>query len=249
MRILPGATVICWEWLTVTDKEFIEVFSRQKKAFLKDFEKEAPKTRPNAASTNVDHKKVLDWFERWLKGEGVAASPKGERLRVKGRAQNREQITKSFDQFVDLVLQQAKEMLAARNIGIVYSLPGQSLGISESWKCVKVFGNTDIYFRIGRTRPRKGPRKGEEILVLDLVMDGNKKQVFLPLLKYKDEIEGALGDRLERELPKVEATGKYRLKIMLPIDLVERGDVRAAARKFVDFIAATKPYLNQLGVD
>lgn len=235
----------------MTDKEFLEAFSRQKKAFLKDFEKEAPKTRPNSASSNIEHKKVLDWFERWLKGEAVEKSPRRERVRnrVKEKAQSREQITRSFDQFVDMVLHQAKEMLADRDIDIVYSLPGQSLGISESWKCVKAFGNKDIYFRIGRTRPRKGPRKGEEILVLDLVMDGHKKQVFLPLLQYKDEIEKNLGDKLERELPKVEATGKYRLKIMLPIELVERGDVREAAQKFVDFIASTKPFLNKLGVD
>lgn len=234
----------------MTDKDFIEAFSQQKKAFLKNFGQDASKTKSDA-SPALDHKKVLDWFERWLRGEAVVSPRKREQIseKIKERVREREQSSISFEQFVDMVLQQSKDMLAARDININFSLPGQSLGISESWKCVKAFGNNDIYYRIGKTRPRKGPRKGEELLVLDLVMDGYKKQVFIPLLERKDEIEENIGDNLERELPKVEATGKYRFKLLLPFEMVEKGDVEAAAQKFVEFISATKPHLNNLGVN
>jgi len=219
----------------VTEKKFIQVFNRRKKAFLQDVEKgRMPKTL-TGPDGQYDHKKVLDWFERWLKEENVPP-------------QKSQPITsKSFEEFIDEVLYEVKNLLSLKNINIIYSLPGQSLGINESWKCVKVFNKTDVYYRIGRTRPRKGPNRGQELLVLDLVMDGYKKNVFLPLLELKSEIEKKLGSELERELPKVEATGKYRLKILLPIENVQ-GDVAHTAKRFADFIATTKPILNQLGI-
>ncbi len=183
-------------------------------------------------------KKFLDWFEHWLQSEEVA-----EIEPVSPAPQE-----KTFDEFLDEVLAETKRILAEQKINVTYTLPGQNLGISESWKCVKVFGNNDIYYRIGRTRPRKGPYQGRELLVIDLVMDGYKKQVFLPLLELKAEIEKHLGAVLERELPKVEATGKYRLKVILPYEIVRRGDTRLAARKFASFIAVTKPLINRLGI-
>jgi len=64
----------------------------------------------------------------------------------------------------------------------------------------------------------------------------------------KDNIENLLGSSLERELPKVEATGKYRLKLMLPYGVVRERNIRLAARKLADFVEATKPYLSELGV-
>jgi len=219
----------------VTEKSFIDIFSRHKKAFLKDIEKGQridPYTSPEGRS---DFKRALDWFEKWLKEENIAGR-KSQPLSAK-----------SFDEFVDEVLLEVKNILAHKDINIVFSLPGQSLGIIESWKCVKVFDNTDIYYRIGKTRPRKGPNKGQEFLVLDLVMDGHKKQIFLPLLDLKPEIEKKLGSELERELPKVEATGKYRLKILLPIESVQ-GETAFTAKRFADFISVTKPFLNGLGI-
>lgn len=57
-----------------------------------------------------------------------------------------------------------------------------------------------------------------------------------------------MGVPLERELPKVEATGKYRLKLMLPYDVVKERNKRLAAKKLADFVEATKPHLNELGV-
>jgi len=219
----------------VTDKNFIEIFNRNKKAFLKDIEKShALKTNASPESKS-EFKRALDWFERWLKEENAVVQ------------KSLPMSSKSFDEFVDDVLSEVKEMLATKDINIVFTVPGQSLGIIESWKCVKVFDKTDIYYRIGKTRPRKGPNKGQEFLVLDLVMDGHKKQIFLPLLDLIPDIEKKLGGELERELPKVEATGKYRLKILLPIENVQ-GDVEWTAKKFADFIAVTKPFLNKLGV-
>ncbi|MCL6477711.1 MAG: hypothetical protein K6T65_04780 [Peptococcaceae bacterium] len=211
------------------------MFHRRKKAFLKELERRHQGTSGGSPGGGYDVKKALESFEKWLREE-------------KDVPQKSQPINaKTFDEFVDEVLLEVKELLAPRGINIVFSLPGQSLGIIESWKCVKVFDNTNIYYRIGRTRPRKGPSRGQDLLVLDLVMDGHKKQVFLPLLEMKSEIEKKLGNVLERELPKVEATGKYRLKIHLPIESVQ-GDVGQTAHKFADFISVTKPILNQFGI-
>lgn len=219
----------------MTDKNFIEIFNRRKKAFLRDVEKKQIDKTFIGPDGRLDHKRVLDWFEKWLKEEN-APSKKGVSIS-----------SKTFEEFVDEVLLEVKNNLAAKNINIVYALPGQSLGITESWKCVKVFDKTDIYYRIGKTRPRKGPNRGQEFLVLDLVMDGHKKDVFLPILELKNEIEKKLGSALERELPKVEATGKYRLKMLLPIESVHE-DVAQTSKKFADFIFITKPLLNNLGI-
>lgn len=221
----------------MTDKDFVELFNKQKRAFLKDF------ARGNKAKAGLgvpsDHKLVLDWFERWLRGENIE-EPRAEQA-VLGPVMN-------FDEFLDEVLLKTKEYLWEKNINMIYSMPGQTLGISESWKCIKVYGNNDVYYRIGKTKPRKGPRKGEDLLVLDLVMDGYKKQVFTPILEYKKEMESKLGFNLERELPKVEATGKYRLKVYLPFELAQQGDIHNTARTFANFVEITKPLLNSLGI-
>lgn len=218
----------------MTNKNFLEGFTRRKKAFLKDIEKSRGRSLEGSEGGN-EFKRALDKFEKWLKEENVSAQ------------KSQPVSSKSFDEFVDEVLAEVRGLLAEKNINIVFSLPGQSIGITESWKCVKVFQNTSIYYRIGRTKPRKGPNRGRDLLVLDLVMDGYKKQVFLPLLNLLPEIEKKLGAELERELPRVEATGKYRLKILFSIESVH-GDVVQTATKFADFISVTKPILNQLGI-
>lgn len=219
----------------MTEKSFIELFNRRKKAFLKEIESGQRDIAAGGAPAGHDFKHALDRFEKWLKEE-KEVSPKSQPIS-----------SKSFDEFIEQVLGEVQKLLSRQNINIVYTLPGQSLGIAESWKCVKVFDNINIYYRIGRTRPRKGPSKGQDLLVLDLVMDGYKKQVFLPLLEMKSEIEKKLGNPLERELPKVESTGKYRLKIHLPIESAQ-GDVAQTAHKFAQFISVTKPILNRFGI-
>lgn len=219
----------------MTNNNFIEAFNRRKKAFLRDLEKGRLTRSLEGSEGGIDLKGALERFEKWLREENISS---GKIQSVSAR---------SFEEFLDEVLIEVKNILAGKNIDIVFSLPGQSIGITESWKCVKVFQNASIYYRIGRTKPRKGPNRGKDLLVLDLVMDGYKKQVFLPLLDLLPEIEKRLGKELERELPKVEATGKYRLKILFPIESVH-GNVAGTAAKFADFICVTKPILNELGI-
>ncbi|WP_347490689.1 hypothetical protein [Desulfoscipio sp. XC116] len=222
------------------NSDFMEQFIRHKNDFLKEL------TRGNIevnfkTDNNADSKKIiLELFEQWL-----LKKTDQEQLQP---VQSIQEDTQSFDVFLDDVLFRAKKILSERGIKIAYTSLSNKIGITESWKCIRVFGSSNIYYRIGKTRPRKGPYKGQEYLVIDLVMDGNKKQVFVPLLKKKDAIENQLGTSLERELPKVEATGKYRLKLMLPYDVIKERNKRLAAKKLADFVEATKPHLNELGV-
>lgn len=215
----------------MVERQLLEVFHQRKEEFLK-------KVSSKEKGVVEELKKFLDWLEQWLHVE-VEREKKGDGQAIRPKA---------LDEFLDEVLAETKRILAERKINITYTLHGQNLGAKESWKCVKVFGHSGIYYRIGRTKPRKGPYRGQDLLVIDLVMDGYKKQVFLPLLELKTEIEKRLGVELQRELPKVEATGKYRLKFFLPYEVVHRGDSKLAAKKFANFIAVTKPLLNALGV-
>ncbi|SHE59624.1 hypothetical protein SAMN02745218_00558 [Desulfofundulus australicus DSM 11792] len=222
----------------MAERDIVQLFNRYKEEFLKKFSQQDGGDGEERTRVWQEFKKFLDRFEHWLQSEDSEGIEEDTSLPGE----------KSFDQFLDEVLAETKRILAEQNIDVTYTLPGQNLGISESWKCVKVFGNNNIYYRIGRTRPRKGPYRGQELLVIDLVMDGYKKQVFLPLLELKSEIEKRIGAMLERELPRVEATGKYRLKVILPFEVVHKGDTWLAARKFADFVAVTKPLINSLGI-
>lgn len=219
---------------------FMEQFTRNKNEFLKEMTRGNVEINFKCDSPADSKKMILELFEQWLlrKNEQEQLQP----------PQIAKDETQSFDVFLDDVLSRAKKILSERGIKIAYTSLSNKFGITESWKCIRVFGSSNIYYRIGKTRPRKGPNKGRKYLVIDLVMDGNKKQVFVPLLQKKDVIERRLGTSLERELPKVEATGKYRLKLLLPYDVVRERNKRLAAKKLADFVEATKPYLNELGV-
>ncbi|MCL6448016.1 MAG: hypothetical protein K6U04_07690 [Armatimonadetes bacterium] len=205
------------------DQDFVNLFSRQKEAFLKEYKKNS-------------YEKALSWFERWLQEEKV---------KTEGRT-DREQ--GNFEDFIEQVLSRTGEILQFWGVKMAYPSPERWLGIKGSWRCIRVLENPLIYYRLGKTRPRKGPYQNQEILIFDLVMDGQKKQVFLPVLMYKREIELELGEVLERELPKVEATGKYRLKLVLPFHLVERWEVELTSKKLAGFILATKKALNKIGI-
>jgi hypothetical protein len=207
----------------MTNQEFISYFTRQKETFLKEYRIDS-------------YEKALNWFERWLREEGA----KGEDNFA------REQIC--FEDFTDLVLARAAEILRRWGVKITYPSARQWLGAKNSWRCIVAFENRNIFYRFGKTRPRKGPQQNQELLVIDLVMDGQKKQVFQPLLEQKQEIEAHLGEPLVRELPRVEATGKYRLKLLLPFQLVEKGEIDLLAEKLAGFILATKKALNKIGV-
>ncbi len=213
--------------------DFMQQYAVYKEEFLKELK--SGNVEINFKDGADSKKMVLELFEQWLKKTTTKKGPKVVE-------------SVSFDSFLDEVLHRAKIILQERGIRISYMSFSQQMGIAESWKCIKVFGSNNIFYRIGKTKPRKGPNKGREYLVVDLVMDGHKKQVFVPLLEKKDNIESRLGVSLERELPKVEATGKYRLKLMLPYEVVREKNIRLAARKLADFVGATKPYLDDLGV-
>ncbi|WP_027365948.1 hypothetical protein [Desulfotruncus alcoholivorax] len=215
---------------------FIERFSQYKKEFLEELKKGNIKASFDF-DVNADSKKMgLELFESWL---------------VKKAAQETESLEEEappFDEFLDQVLVRAQKYLRERGIQMAYTSLSKQMGISETWKCIRVFGHSNIYYRIGKTRPRKGPNKGGEYLVMDLVMDGYKKKVFNPLLQKKEKMEHRLGVPLERELPRVEATGKYRLKLLLSDDVIKERNIRLAAKKLADFVETTKPYLSELGV-
>lgn len=208
----------------MTNQEFVKHFTRQKEAFLQEYQQSS-------------YKKVLNWFERWLQEE-----------KVKSEEDSAATGSGDFDDFLDEVLIRTREILRGWGIKMFYPSSDQWLGLKGSWRCIKVLENKNVYYRIGKTRPRKGTYQGHELLVLDLVMDGQKKQVFLPLLGQKKEIEFELGEALERELPKVEATGKYRFKVFLPIRLAERWETELTSKKLASFILVTKKALNRLGV-
>ncbi len=203
------------------DQDFVNLFSRQKEAFLKEHKKNS-------------YEKALNWFERWLQEEKTKATVDGEQG--------------DFEDFIEQVLSRTGELLQHWGVKMAYPSPERWLGIKGSWRCIRVLENPHIFYRLGKTRPRKGPYQNQEILIFDLVMDGQKKQVFLPVLMHKREIELELGEVLERELPKVEATGKYRLKLVLPFHLVERWEVELTAKKLAGFILATKKALNKIGI-
>ncbi|MEW6425318.1 MAG: hypothetical protein AB1523_11360 [Bacillota bacterium] len=207
------------------ERGFVDFFNKQKEAFLKEYKKNS-------------YEKILNSFEHWLRVEQGKAEEEfasGESLK--------------FEDFVERVLARTREILLARGVKMIYPSAEQWLGLKSSWRCLKVLESKHIYYRVGRTRPRKGPYQNQDLLVFDLVMDGQKNQVFLPLLKQKRKIESELGEMLVRELPKVEATGKYRLKLVMPFQLVEHRNIGFASQKLADFILATKKALNGLGVN
>lgn len=213
--------------------DFVQQYASYKDEFLNELK--SGNIEIDFTESGDSKKKVLELFEQWLQTKTSQREPQGTEA-------------ESFDSFLDNVLARAKKILQERGIQVTCLSLSKQIGITESWKCIRVFGSNNIFYRIGKTKPRKGPNKGKEYLVMDLVMDGHKKQVFVPLLEKKDNIESRLGASLERELPKVEATGKYRLKLLLPYDVVRERNIRLAARKLADFVTATKPHLNELGV-
>lgn len=209
----------------MTEREFIKYFARQKEAFLQEY-------------SGSSYQRVLNWFERWLQEEKVQSAEDEPASGAAGE----------FDDFLEEVVDRTKELLGAWGVEMSSLSAGKWLGLKAAWRCLKVLENKNVFYRVGKTRPRKGNRQHQDLLVMDLVMDGQKKNVFQPLLLRKKEIEEELGEVLERELPKVEATGKYRLKLFLPFQMVERWDVENAAKKLASFILSTKKALNKMGV-
>lgn len=210
----------------MTEREFLAQFSRFKQEFLEKSQRPAGKPKGSRRT-------VLENFERWLE------------LRAKTQ-KSKEQTTGtfSFSDFLDEVVNVTGKLLEGYNIRISYPPPV----FRESKRCISVFKNSSIFYRIGKVKPRQGLNKGQELLVIELVMDGNKKAVFQPLMEIKSEIEERMGGELHRELPRVESRGKYRLKKFLPYRMVESYDVKGVSQVMAEFILATVPSLEKLGL-
>lgn len=183
-----------------------------------------------------ENKGALELFEKWLKGNAglqyvKISKEKGKKI--------------DFSKFFTSIVLETKKILAQKEINI----NGISLGLKESSKCIIVFNDNSIYYRIGKTIPRKGKYSGMELLVMELIMDGNKNNVFVPLLARLSDLQKKIGSTIERENPKVEATGKYRFKMFFPVendDSEER--VYYYSKKLADFIYYTREDLLNLNV-
>jgi len=183
-----------------------------------------------------ENKKALDLFEKWLRGNSNLLQ-----FRVREGKNKKIELGKFFSGIID----RAREILSGKGIQI----SNLSLGLKESSKCIILFNNNTIYYRLSRTCPRKGAYGGMEMLVFELIMDGNKNNVFIPILKQLAALESQLGQKIEREGAKVEATGKYRFKLFF---LFDYDDSEVAVRKYAevlsDFIYYTRKELLKLNV-
>lgn len=225
------------------DREFIKVFREKKEEFRKHIQQGENKNSQGRGKSSRSSDRLLDWFEKWLEGESPAEE------------QRKSAPAMPFDEFLNHVLELVTRTLSEKDPVLGKILNGQTTGsvnswkrYSKSWKCLTVFEDSEVFYRIGKTTPRKGPHQGKELLVIELVLDGRKKQAFLPMLTRKQEMEEKMGATLERELPRVEATGKYRFKLFLPYEFAYNGDTRGVAEKMAGMVTATRPILNELGI-
>lgn len=183
-----------------------------------------------------ENKKALDLFEKWLKGNSKLLQ-----FRVMEEKNKKIDLGKFFSGIID----EARVTLSRKGIQI----SSISLGLKESSKCVTVFKDKTIYYRLSRTCPRKGAYGGMEMLVIELIMDGNKNNIFVPLLKQINALESQLDQKIEREGAKVEATGKYRFKLFFPFEYDESAvAVRKYAEVLSNFIYYTRKELTKLNV-
>ncbi|MCL6634226.1 MAG: hypothetical protein K6T29_00425 [Peptococcaceae bacterium] len=227
----------------MADSEFIKLFREKREEFERYLQQRDHKAKEGRGKRGRSSERLLDWFEKWLESEG--------RL----EEQRKFAPAMPFDEFLNRVMERAVKILGEKDPGLGDFLSAQAGGgatswklYSKNWKVLNAFKDPDVFYRIGKTTPRKGSYQGRELVVIELVLDGRKKQAFLPMLDRKPEMEEKLGAVLERELPRVEATGKYRFKLFLPYELAHSGDVEAVAGKMAEMVLATRPVLNELGI-
>jgi|GEM_PF-615093 len=225
------------------DREFLKTFKEKKEEFEKHLRQGDLKIKPGRGRSVRSSERLLDWFEKWLESEDLA-----EERRKAAPAM-------PFDVFLNQVMELAIKYLGEKDPVLGAALEarnkvgGKSWKLySKSWKILNIFEDPEVFYRIGKTTPRKGTYQGRELLVIELVLDGRKKQTFLPMLERKREIEEKLGATLERELPRVEATGKYRFKLFLPFELAYSGEAGAVAEKMAAMVLCTRAVLNELGI-
>lgn len=225
------------------DSEFIRQFRAKKEEFVKHIKNGSIDLKDRRGRSDRGGERLLDWFEKWLSGELGLKKPK------------KAEPVMPLDQFLNEVVAEAVRMLLAEDPKLDSILNGPLNNGSHAWKCYSknwkslfVFEEAEIFYRIGKTTPRKGKNRGQELIVLELVLDSMKKQAFLPILNYMKEIETRIGSPLEREQPRVEATGKYRFKLFIPFAHALDGEVMVVAKKLFNFVAATRPLLHKFGI-
>lgn len=203
--------------------DFYSVFEQYKERFLE---------QPQA----IKSKSALDLFEEWLRSNATLPQ-----IRIGGVKKKK----LDLGRFLSEVMQEAKDLLAARGVRI----NSISLDLKVSSKCISIFDVNSVFYRIGKTSPRKGNYRGMELLAVELVMDGNKNNVFIPLLERLEDLEKKLGRKIERENSKVEATGKYRFRLLFPFENDEsKSSVIKYARILADFIHSTREELLKINI-
>ena len=215
--------------------EFINILEQQRKAFV---------MHHGVAEHQLE---VLKLFEHWVKEKllKINNEHKGSKS-----IENKGMASKEFGVFLEEVIAQAGEILALRGININCISLGKAIGPLQSSKCIRVFKNLDVFYRVYKSIPRKGQFKGQKLLTIELVMDGYRSSVFLPLLQKKDLIEKHMGMTIERETPHVEKTGKYRFKLCFPFEAIPEKEhgVLYVARFLCEFIFITGQCMQQLGL-
>ncbi|WP_347487953.1 hypothetical protein [Desulfoscipio sp. XC116] len=209
----------------MTDREFVSTFVQQKERFISQ-------NMPRGINC-----KTLDLFESWLmerlssaKGEKSApVSPKTE-----------------LPALLDQAIEKADTLLQKKDIRIK-RISLNVLGNKSKTRCIKVYPFDNLYYRICKTSPRKGKHKGENLIAIELIMDGNKNNIFVPMAAEKDNIENQLGIAVERERPSIEATGKYRLKVLFNLDEKSKQEIAGQLGiALADFVCITNRYLQKI---
>ncbi|GBF33545.1 hypothetical protein DCCM_2647 [Desulfocucumis palustris] len=228
----------------MTVREFISLFEQQKNAFLMQ----------NIIGEGQTG--VLEEFESWLKENHPGQEPvfedkktKKARTGAKVKKESKKTEKQDFSLYLDNIMDEAQKALEEKGLQINCISLGKAMGLRETSKCIKIFNDVNIFYRIGKSLPRKGKYQGQNIMLIELVMDGYKSSIFLPLLSKQAEIERRLGIPVEREMPHIENVGKYRFKLYFPLDNSGEYGHRPwkIGKILAEFICITKELLEELG--
>ncbi|MGB9802802.1 hypothetical protein [Desulfofundulus sp.] len=217
----------------MSDRDFLLSFGRFKNEFLRQ------------AGLEKNQYGVLDAFEKWLRmyhnnnvDENDKVPPSGIYLDVH----------KDREVLLNEICRRVEQKLLQRGI-VVKCISAARWGKARSSAlCLVLPGFQDVFYRLCFTQPRKGIYSGRKILMSELVLDGHKKSLFLPLLNYHSEMERRLDFRLERESLHMEQAGRYRFKICFPVEQekIPASKLEEIARVVARFIIVSSEYLEKV---